>query len=110
MLLEKISLLVVALGVSYFAVKEKAFWNMRRNAEGIPSPLSKALVQLLAIAGGIYLALVSLATFIGLEVPEKIQVYGIGCDPIASIAFVLAFLQPFTQRIHNFLRKKVSWK
>lgn len=99
--------LLSVLGLGYLATREKAFWNMRRNTDSIPSPLSKALVQLLAMAGGIYLALISLSTFISLELPHRINAYGLGFDPLAGLAILLALIQPFMLRLRNFIKKRI---
>lgn len=99
--------LLAIFGLGYLAAKEKAFWNMRRKSDSVPSPLSKALVQLLAMAGGIYLALLSLATFINLEMPERIIAYGFSFDPLAGAAILLALIQPFMLRFQNFIKKRI---
>ncbi|SFL38964.1 hypothetical protein [Pelosinus propionicus] len=59
------------------------------------SPLSLAIQELIAIAGGIYLSLVMLISFLKLDVPNKIQLFQIWIDPIACIAILLSIIQPF---------------
>ena len=103
---QNVLLLVSILGCGYFAAKEKAFWNMRRSIEATPSPLSKAIGQLLGIAGGIYLALSLLASFISLELPQKIDAFGLFMDPLALAAMFLAIVQPYTIRLYYFVRKR----
>ncbi|MDF2635400.1 MAG: hypothetical protein K0R78_2274 [Pelosinus sp.] len=59
------------------------------------SPLSLALQELIAVSGGIYLSLVMLISFLKLDIPEKILLFQIWIDPIASISILLSIIQPF---------------
>lgn len=59
-----------------------------------PSPLSQAVQQLVEAAGGIYLALIMLVSFLQLDVPEKVFLLGVGIDPLALFSLVVASLQP----------------
>ncbi|MGB9660498.1 MAG: hypothetical protein ACPL5F_00580 [Moorellaceae bacterium] len=63
-------------------------------AEQLPSPASRALAELVGIAGGIYLSLVLLVSFLKLAVPETISLAGWHMDPLALIATLAALLQP----------------
>lgn len=65
----------------------------------VETPFSQALYELVGIAGGIYLALVMLVTFLGLEVPEKVSVSTVRVDPIAIVAVGATILQPLVLRI-----------
>ncbi|MDA8443017.1 MAG: hypothetical protein M0Z55_11690 [Peptococcaceae bacterium] len=89
----------------YFAVKEKVFWNRQRRIEQIASPLSTAIAQMVGIAGGIYLALGVLASFLNLELPDRVRAYGIGLDPLALLSIFLSMLQPYLIRLNNFRKK-----
>lgn len=60
----------------------------------LTSPLAEALRQLVGIAGGIYLSLVMLAGFLGLELPERILIYHMQLDPLAVVSILLACVQP----------------
>ncbi len=93
--------------LGYFAVKERAFWNMRRSIEPVSSPFSRALVQLVGIAGGIYLALGLFTSFINLELPERIKAWGFGLDPLAVLSVLLAFVQPYLIRLQKFIKKRL---
>jgi len=73
--------------------------------ESAPSPLSQALANLVGVAGGIYLTLVVVITFIELELPERIHLWGISIEPLAAISFFLAIIQPYVQRIINAWRR-----
>lgn len=72
--------------------------------EPIASAISLALGEILAIAGGIYLSLVMLVSFLDLSVPEKIYLGNVSCEPLAFIALVLALIQPFLTQL--FLRRR----
>ncbi|NLJ34055.1 MAG: hypothetical protein GX349_05635 [Firmicutes bacterium] len=60
-----------------------------------PSPVSLALGELLAVAGGIYLTLLMAVTFLGLEIPARIPLGNLYLEPLAAISLVLALMQPF---------------
>lgn len=58
------------------------------------SPLAQALASLVGTAGGIYISLTALASFLDLDVPEKIAFGGVKFEPLASIAVAMAICQP----------------
>lgn len=70
-----------------------------------PSPLSQALAGLVGTAGGIYLSLVLLFTFLGLELPERVMLWGVQVEPLAAISIALAVVQPFVLRIWYCVRR-----
>ena len=59
------------------------------------SPLSTVVQELIATAGGIYLSLIMLVSFLKIELPEKISVGIISLDPLAFTSIGLAIIQPF---------------
>jgi hypothetical protein len=63
------------------------------------SPLSLAIQELIAVAGGVYLSLVMLISFLKLDVPQKILLFQMWIDPIACIAILLSIIQPFFIRL-----------
>lgn len=69
-----------------------------------PSPLSQALAELVGTAGGIYLSLVLVFTFLGLEVPERVGVWGLQVEPLAALSIALAIIQPFVLKLWQFWR------
>ncbi len=73
----------------------------------VDSPTSYAIGELVAIAGGIYLSLVLLASFLKLSMPERIVIYGWSFDYLASIAVVLAILQPIILSLYYRVTKKI---
>lgn len=64
-----------------------------------PSPISEALGELLAVAGGIYLALLMAVSFLGLEIPDRIRLGSLLLEPLAALSVVLALLQPWLARL-----------
>ncbi|WP_110953119.1 hypothetical protein [Anaerosinus massiliensis] len=58
------------------------------------SPLSLAIQELIAIAGGIYLSLIMLVSFLKISVPEKVNFFVVDMDPLAFVAISLAIVQP----------------
>ncbi|MFZ5633927.1 MAG: hypothetical protein ACOY40_13880 [Bacillota bacterium] len=87
--------------VQNMAIRERA-WD---GSETKPSPLSEALTGLIGTAGGIYLSLVMLFSFMELSVPKKVEVFKIGLEPLAAVSFTLAIIQPFVIRLFK-LRNK----
>lgn len=78
-----------------------AIWFGRGRKRGEDSALlpadtqvSLAIKNLAATAGGIYLALIMLVSFLKLDVPEKANLYGLVLDPLAALAIILAVVQP----------------
>jgi len=85
-----------------WSVRSKIFLNQRRQKdlpEVISSPVSQALTQILGTAGGIYLSLVMLASFLGLYVPEKILFWQWYIDPLAFFSLSITLLQPVIMRV-----------
>jgi hypothetical protein len=79
----------------YGALKVKMrTYRLPSNGENLPSPASRALAELVGIAGGIYLSLVMLVSFLKLGVPETISLGGWSLDPLALIAVLAALIQP----------------
>ena len=60
----------------------------------LTSPLAEALRQLVGIAGGIYLSLVMLTGFLGMNLPERIAIGSMVLDPLALVALFMACVQP----------------
>ncbi|MFZ5943647.1 MAG: hypothetical protein ACOYVD_06035 [Bacillota bacterium] len=86
----------------YFAVRSKIYLNRmyrKELPEAVDSPLSQALTQLLGIAGGIYLSLVMLSSFLGLEMPNKTSFLDITLDPLALFSLIITILQPIILRL-----------
>jgi len=84
-----------------WSVRSKIYINQRRKdlPEVISSPVSQALTQLLGAAGGIYLSLVMLASFLGINVPDKALFLQWSIDPLAFFSILITLLQPLLMRV-----------
>lgn len=81
-------------------------WDTIGESKG--SPVSESLANLVGTAGGIYLSLVMLTTFLEVEVPARISFSAISLEPIAALSFILAIFSPYINRaIKGFKRFKV---
>lgn len=58
------------------------------------SPLSEAIKDFVAVAGGVYLGLSALAEFLKVPVPMQATLWGAEFDPIALFSVCLAILSP----------------
>lgn len=65
------------------------------------SPLALALQELVATAGGLYLSIVMLISFLKIDLPAKVTLYTIALDPLALLSMGLAIIQPFFFRLLN---------
>jgi hypothetical protein len=102
--------LILLLAVLLFSVilrvrnkKRSSTHEMPEHAR--PSPLSEAIVELVALAGGIYLSLLLLVSFLKIDLPDRLNFLGLDTDPLALFALVLTVLQPFWVRIQNFIKQ-----
>lgn len=84
--------LALCLGAS---VKLRARNNLYRQQQAVSSPLAEAMSQMVGVAGGIYLSLVMLVSFLGLEPPSQVAFLDLLLDPLALLSILLACLQPF---------------
>lgn len=85
-----------------FSVRSKIFLNQKRQKELpeiINSPVSQALTQLLGTAGGIYLSLIMLASFLEIEIPKQIIILKWSLDPLAFFSLSITLLQPLIIRV-----------
>ncbi|MEW6697689.1 MAG: hypothetical protein ACOY35_09890 [Bacillota bacterium] len=73
--------------------------------ESKSSPLSESLAGLVGTAGGIYLSLVMLTTFLEIDVPSRVSVSVVNLEPMAAISFVLAIASPFFNRLIKGLQR-----
>ncbi|BCV21146.1 hypothetical protein [Moorella sp. Hama-1] len=76
------------------AVRLKTRSYRSSNVEAIASPASRALAELVAVAGGIYLSLVLLVSFLKIELPEAVAIGPVRVDPLAIVALLVALFQP----------------
>lgn len=97
--------LVIFLGVLLLVVDVRA-QQLRRRAMDIPdntvsSFFSRGLAELVGIAGGIYLSLVMLVSFLDVQIPDKIEMLGISFEPLALVSVIIALIQPFFLEIYE---------
>ncbi len=71
----------------------------------LPSPISTALTEMLGVAGGIYLALVMAVSFLQIDVPPKVDIYGLNIEPLALTAVILSLIQPYFVEIKRCLKR-----
>jgi hypothetical protein len=69
-----------------------------------PSPFSQALQELLATAGGIYLSLILLVSFLQIDIADKWLIYDVKMDPLAFIALLLSIVQPLILRLYHYIK------
>ena len=68
--------------------------NFELPTEAKESMFSIALAELVATAGGIYVSLLLLFSFLDLAVPGKMGLVGIQFDTLAGVSLAVALLQP----------------
>ncbi len=72
--------------------------NIDLPIESISSPFSRALTELMGLAGGIYLSLIMLVNFLSLEIPSKVEILRVGIDPLALTSIIISIIQPFIKK------------
>lgn len=110
-MLSGIILIIVILLLVSISVRERILLYRYREkdwsaiGEAKSSPLSQALVNLVGVAGGIYLSLILIATFMDVQVPEHIHLGGLSMEPLAAVSILMAVAQPFMLRIISAWKK-----
>ncbi|WP_206809834.1 hypothetical protein [Paradesulfitobacterium ferrireducens] len=100
--MQAVYLVLLALGIA-LSVRERKFYSMWRS-KPTQSPLSTALAQLVGTAGGIYLSLELLFSF--LKLPEDWwSSSAFIVEPLAAASLVLAIVQPFVLRLWRNVHK-----
>lgn len=94
-----LTVLAASLWVRVLNIRYRQWYARELPQEPIPSLLSKALAQLLGVAGGIYLVLVMGVAFLKLQLPAEMRFLGLAMEPLAFVSLVLALLQPFFERL-----------
>lgn len=99
--------MVVGLLVIFLVLIGLSLWlrvrHYRDSVAGIetkPSPVALAVQELIATAGGVYLAIVALTSFLKLDMPDKVSLLAVAVDPLAVTAIVLAIVQPVFTRLY----------
>lgn len=99
----KIILFLLLLGLLVWAVRMKVFLKRTRvhsNLEGtVSSPASVVLGEIVAVAGGIYLSLILLTSFLQINPPDNVTMFSMNMDPIAVTSLAIALIQPICQAL-----------
>lgn len=96
---------LLLLMIVLFAIIWSVWLRMRKyrqldaGVETKTSPLSLAIQELIAIAGGLYLSLIMLTSFLRIDVPERILIFDLSIDPLACTSIGLAIIQPLFFKI-----------
>ncbi|MDR3563561.1 MAG: hypothetical protein P4N59_19295 [Negativicutes bacterium] len=98
MVLTLLILIVILTGVSLWLRVVNSRHNISNGVDTRVSPLSVAIQELVGTAGGIYLAVIALTSFLKLDVPEKVTFLQITFDPLAFSAIGAAIAQPIITR------------
>jgi hypothetical protein len=86
-------------------------WQSISFQETKPSQLSNAVQGLMATAGGVYLSLVMLVSFLKINVPSVINMeflyasFDLTVDPLALTAILLAIIEPVFIKLIALIRK-----
>lgn len=102
------ALVMIFIGLS---IKERMRFSMWREKswdsfpENKPSPFSQAVLNLVGLAGGIYLSLVMFLDFLKFQLPERIHLGQVQLEPLAAISVALAIIQPFVSRLFILRRR-----
>lgn len=67
--------------------------------ESKSTPLSRAITNLVGMAGGIYLSMVLLFTFLEVQLPARVTLGTVKVEPLAAISIILAIIQPFVLKM-----------
>lgn len=107
----KILFLLILFVLVFLAVRsKKILLRMRTKAQmenAVDSPTSIAIGEVVAIAGGIYLSLIMLTSFLKVNMPERISFYDWSVDYLATIAIAIALLQPILAALYYRLIHKI---
>lgn len=95
-------LIVVVLG-GLSLLERVRIRSLRAGTGDLPVPpkssfFAEAARDLVGVAGGIYLSLVMVTSFLQLNVPERVSLAGVEFEPLATISLLLAIIQPFLSR------------
>jgi hypothetical protein len=63
------------------------------------SPFSQAIGSLIGTAGGIYLSMIMLFSFMEVQLPGKVNLFRLELEPLAAFSFIIAIIQPFVIKL-----------
>jgi hypothetical protein len=94
----KVTFGVIIFILFFLAIRIKISLKRRREMgypeNAVDSLASLAIGELVAVAGGIYVSLLLLSSFLEITMPERMYFYGWSVDYLAAIAIILALIQP----------------
>ncbi|MGI5902483.1 MAG: hypothetical protein ACOX7U_08495 [Desulfitobacteriia bacterium] len=96
--------IILLVGI-FFSLRTRQKMMMYRS-EPVPGTLSRAITQLVGTAGGIYLSLELLLTFLGL--PEELWNPSSWTyfKPLAALSLLIAILQPYGKKLWDQVRQR----
>lgn len=105
----KSSVIVFLIIAVFLSVMQRARDKKRAEMHDLPehvkkSPVSEALQELIATAGGIYLSLVLLVSFLQIDLPNDWFIKDVGMDPLAFISIVISVIQPLVTRLFHIFK------
>jgi len=101
-------ILLIIFGVAVKTKKKLRYTrNLARWEDAVESPASLAIGELVAVAGGIYLALTLLTSFLKISMPERLVFFDWSVDYLAAIAITLAILQPISLALYYKICNKI---
>ena len=92
-------LLIFSLYLRMTDKKRNVVYSVPEHAKS--SPFSEALQELIGQAGGIYLSLVLLVSFLQINIAEKWNIISLEIEPLAFLSLLLAAVQPLLLIIYR---------
>ncbi len=93
-----VALLLILVGCSLW-LRVRQYRDDIFGVETRASPLSMAVQELVATAGGVYLAIIALTSFLKMDMPDRVSLMQVSVDPLALTAIGLALVQPLVGRL-----------
>lgn len=93
-----VALLLILVGCSLW-LRVRQYRDDIFGVETRASPLSMAVQELVATAGGVYLAIIALTSFLKMDMPDRVSLMQVSVDPLALTAIGLALVQPLAGRL-----------
>lgn len=102
-----LTLLVVTLFMWSFMLRVDLIRNNHQEKIQVkPSPISLALQETIAVAGGIYLSLIMFISFLKLNLQEIVLIKEIHFDPLAALSIFLTTIQPITVKFTQYFFRR----
>lgn len=84
--------ILLILGSAWLRISRRP--KTRLSLEPKDTMISREVKNVVANAGGIYVSFTLAAAFLKLELMEELTLFGVGFDPLAAFALLLALIQP----------------